>query len=266
VFIMTKLEKPSALERLPEIIAGSDAVMVARGDLGVAMPPQKVPTIQRRVLQACREAGKPVVVATQMLESMILAPTPTRAEASDVATAVYDGADAVMLSDESAAGEYPVEAVRIMNEIIAEVERDPFHRRSLDAAHPAPEVSVSDVICDALRRSAMILPVAALVTYTAAGHTALRAARERPGAPILSLTPDMKIARRLALVWGVHPLVVPDFGRLSEIVDHACASACRQEFATPGDTIVITGGMPFGLSAGTNLLRIAQVPLQQPAG
>jgi pyruvate kinase len=266
VFVMTKLEKPSAVERLPEIVAGSDAVMVARGDLGVEMPPQKVPPIQRQVLRACRQAGKPVVVATQMLESMISAPTPTRAEASDVATAVYDGADAVMLSAESAAGEYPAEAVRIMSEIITEVERDPFHRRTLDAAHPAPEASVSDVICDALRRSATILPVATLVTYTAAGRTALRAARERPSAPILSLTPDLATARRLALVWGVHPLLVPDFGRLSEIVDNACASACREEFAKPGDTIVITGGMPLGVSGGTNLLRIAQVPLQHPAG
>jgi pyruvate kinase len=171
-----------------------------------------------------------------------------------------------MLSAESAAGEYPAEAVRIMSEIITEVERDPFHRRTLDAAHPAPEASVSDVICDALRRSATILPVATLVTYTAAGRTALRAARERPSAPILSLTPDLATARRLALVWGVHPLLVPDFGRLSEIVDNACASACREEFAKPGDTIVITGGMPFGVSGGTNLLRIAQVPLQHPAG
>ena len=260
VSVMTKLEKPSAVERLDEIVARSDAVMVARGDLGVEMPPQKVPTIQRQVLRACRRAGKPVVVATQMLESMITTPTPTRAEASDVATAVYEGADAVMLSTESAAGQYPVEAVRMMNEIIAEVERDAHYRRALDAAHPEPEATVSDVICDALRRSAAILPVAALVTYTAIGRTALRAARKRPTAPILSLTPETATARRLALVWGVHAVVVPDFNRLSAIVDNALVITEREGFAQSGDTIAITGGMPFGVPGTTNLLRIAQLP------
>ena len=266
VQVMTKLEKPSAVERLDEIVARSDAVMVARGDLGVEMPPQKVPTIQRQVLRACRKAGKPVIVATQMLESMITTPTPTRAEASDVATAVYEGADAVMLSAESAAGQYPLEAVRMMNEIIAEVERDPYYRRAIDAAHSEPEATVSDVICDALRRSAAILPVAALVTYTAMGKTALRAARERPAGPILSLTPHLATARRLALVWGVHPVVVPDFDRLSEIVDNAFVITEQEGFAEPGDTIAITGGMPFGVSGGTNLLRIAQLPRDKAAG
>jgi pyruvate kinase len=260
VAVMTKLEKPSAVERLEEIVARSDAVMVARGDLGVEMAPQKVPTVQRRVLRACRKAGKPVIVATQMLESMIEAPVPTRAEASDVATAVYEGADAVMLSAESAAGRYPVEAVRIMSEIIAEVERDPHYRKATDAAHPEPEATVSDVICDALRRSAAILPVAALVTYTASGQTALRAARERPAAPILSLTPDLPTARKLALVWGTHAVHVREFGHLSEIVDNAFEIAAREGFAKPGDTITITGGMPFGVAGGTNLLRVAQLP------
>jgi pyruvate kinase len=260
VSVITKLEKPSAVERLDEIVARSDAVMVARGDLGVEMPPEKVPTIQRRVLRACRQAGRPVIVATQMLESMIEAPTPTRAEASDVATAVYDGADAVMLSAQSAAGRYPVEAVQIMNEIIAEVERDPHYRKATDAAHPDPEATVADVICDALRRSAAILPVAALVTYTTSGFTTLRASRERPAAPILSLTPDLAIARRLALVWGVHAVQIPESGGLSEIVDDACLVATREGFARPGDMITVTGGMPFGIAGGTNLLRIAQVP------
>ena len=230
--MVTKLEKPSAVENLDEVVARSDAVMVARGDLGVEMPPQKVPTIQRQTLRACRKAGKPVIVATQMLESMIEAPTPTRAEASDVATAVYEGADAVMLSAESAAGRYPLEAVRIMSEIIAEVERDPYYRTASDAAHPEPEPTVSDVICDALRRSAAILPVAALVTYTASGTTALRAARERPAAPILSLTPDLPTARRLALVWGTHAVHVQEFGRLSRdrrqrVRDRPAGGLCR---------------------------------------
>jgi pyruvate kinase len=260
VMVMAKLEKPAAIERLDEIITRSDAVMVARGDLGVEMQPEKVPTIQRQVLRAGRAAGRPVVVATQMLESMIEAPTPTRAEASDVATAVYEGADAVMLSAESAAGRYPVEAVKMMDRIIAEVERDPHYRRATDAAHPPPEATVSGVICDALRRSAAILPVAALVTYTASGKTALRAARERPAGMILSLTPDLPTARRLALVWGTHPVHVHAFGELSEIVDNACAVTAREGFAVPGDTIAITGGMPFGVAGGTNLLRIAQLP------
>jgi pyruvate kinase len=260
IFVMTKLEKPSAVERLDEIVARSDAVMVARGDLGVEMPPQKVPTIQRRILRICRQAGKPVVVATQMLESMIVAPTPTRAEASDVATAVYEGADAVMLSAESAAGQYPVEAVRMMSEIITEVERDPHYRKALDSAHPVPEATVSDIICDALRRSAAILPMAALVTYTAAGKTALRAARERPAASILSLSPDVATCRRLSLVWGVHAIQTSVIERLSEIVDNAFDVTQREGFAEPGDTIAITGGMPFGVSGSTNLLRIAQIP------
>ena len=260
IFVITKLEKPSAVERLDEIVARSDAVMVARGDLGVEMPPQKVPIIQRRILRICRQTGKPVIVATQMLESMIVAPTPTRAEASDVATAVYEGADAVMLSAESAAGQYPVEAVRMMSEIITEVERDPHYRKALDSAHPDPEATVSDIICDALRRSAAILPMAALVTYTAAGKTALRAARERPAAPILSLSPDLATCRRLSLVWGVHAIQTSTVERLSEIVDNAFDVTQREGFAEPGDTIAITGGMPFGVSGNTNLLRIAQIP------
>jgi len=260
IFVITKLEKPSAVERLDEIVARSDAVMVARGDLGVEMPPQRVPIIQRRILRICRQTGKPVIVATQMLESMIVAPTPTRAEASDVATAVYEGADAVMLSAESAAGQYPVEAVRMMSEIITEVERDPHYRKALDSAHPDPEATVSDIICDALRRSAAILPMAALVTYTAAGKTALRAARERPAAPILSLSPDLATCRRLSLVWGVHAIQTSTVERLSEIVDNAFDVTQREGFAEPGDTIAITGGMPFGVSGNTNLLRIAQIP------
>ena len=201
--MITKLEKPSAVEQLEEIVACSDAVMVARGDLGVEMPPQKVPTIQRQVLRACRKAGKPVIVATQMLESMIEAPTPTRAEASDVATAVYDGADAVMLSAESAAGRYPVEAVRIMSEIIAEVERDPHYRTATDAAHPEPEATVSDVICDALRRSAAILPVAALVTYSGRQDGAAGGARA-PGRS--DPEPDARFSHRAPARPGLgHP-------------------------------------------------------------
>jgi pyruvate kinase len=258
--IMTKLEKPSAVERLEEIVELSDAITVARGDLGVEMPPEKVPIIQRQILRCCRAAGKPVVVATQMLESMIQAPTPTRAEASDVATAVYDGADAVMLSAESAAGKYPLEAVRIMDRIIAEVEADPYYRKSVDSAHPEPESTIADSICCALRRATAILPVRAVVTYTTSGSTSLRAARERPAAPILSLTPDVRTARRLALVWGTHAVEVHELGHLSDIVDRACDIALREGFGLPGEIVAIAAGMPFGVAGTTNLLRIAQLP------
>ena len=261
VSLVAKLEKPAAVERLDEIVARSDAVMVARGDLGVEMAPQRVPIIQRQIIRACRAAGKPVIVATQMLESMIEAPTPTRAEASDVATAVYEGADAVMLSAESAAGRYPVEAVRMMEDIIAEVEADPHYRRATDAAHPEPDATVSDVICYAVRQAASILPVAAIVTYTTSGWTTLRAARERPAAPILGLTPDLATARRLCLVWGTYPVQTPEAAHVAEIVDFACATVAAQGMAEPGGIIAIAAGMPFGVAGTTtNLLRIARLP------
>ena len=261
VYLVAKLEKPAAVERLDEIVARSDAVMVARGDLGVEMAPEKVPTIQRQIIRACRAAGKPVIVATQMLESMIEAPTPTRAEASDVATAVYEGADAVMLSAESAAGKFPVEAVRMMDNIIAEVEADPHYRKATDAAQPEPETTISDVICTALRQTASILPIKAIVTYTTSGWTTLRAARERPAAPILALTPDIKTARRLTLVWGTYPIQTPAAEMLSEIVEYACATAAMKGHALPGDILAIAAGMPFGVAGTTtNLLRIARLP------
>ena len=260
VYLVAKLEKPSAVDRLDEIVAHSDAVMVARGDLGVEMAPEKVPTIQRRILRACRATGKPVIVATQMLESMIEAPTPTRAEASDVATAVYEGADAVMLSAESAAGKFPVEAVRMMESIIAEVESDPHYRVATDAAHPQPEATISDVICQSLRQAAAILPIKAIVTYTMSGKTTLRAARERPAAPILCLTPDLATARRMALVWGAYAMQTPEAAQVDEIVDEAARAAAAAGFAAPGELIAIAAGLPFGVAGTTNLLRIARLP------
>jgi pyruvate kinase len=258
--VMAKLEKPAAIERLDEIIARSDAVMVARGDLGVEMPAEKVPSIQRLILRTARIAGKPVVVATQMLESMIEAPTPTRAEASDVATAVYEGADAVMLSAESAAGRYPVEAVRVMDRIIAEVEQDPYYREATDAAHPPPEATVADVICHALRRAAAVLPVKAIVTYTTSGSTALRAARARPAAPILGLTPDVRTARRLCLAWGLYAVRTRAASQVAELVEHACETAEAEGLAGPGELIAIAAGMPFGIPGSTNLLRLERLP------
>src|SRR5436190_6606587 len=257
--IMTKLEKPSAVERLDEIVEKSDAIMVARGDLGVELPAEKVPTIQRRIVRACRRQGKPVIVATQMLESMISSPVPTRAEASDVATAIYHGADAVMLSAESASGKYPLQAVQMMERILVEVEADPYHRQLLKASQTRAQATSADAICAAMDTIAGLLPVAVIVTYTTSGSTSLRAARERPIPPILSMTPSLATARRLALVWGVHSVQTPDVSDVAEMVAHASRRSVAEEFAKPGDTILISAGMPFGTSGATNLLRIATV-------
>ena len=234
--------------------------MVARGDLGVELPPEDVPSISRRIVRACRNAGKPVIVATQMLESMVSSPVPTRAEASDVATAIYDGADAVMLSGETAVGRYPVEAVDIMHRIIARVERDPHYREQIDAALTSPKPTAADAISDAMRRIAQTLSVAAAVTYTSSGSSSLRAARERPSAPVLSLTPHMSTARRLALVWGLHSVQSKDVEHVEEMVDQACHTAVTEGFANAGDRLVIMAGTPFGISGTTNMLRIARVP------
>ena len=258
--LVTKLEKPTAVEQLDEIIDLSDAIMVARGDLGVELPPEDVPSISRRIVRACRDAGKPVIVATQMLESMIASPVPTRAEASDVATAIYDGADAVMLSGESAVGRYPVEAVGIMHRIISRVERDPHYREQIEGALTSPAPTAADAISDAMRRIVQTLSATAAVTYTKSGSSSLRAARERPSSPILSLTPHVETARRLALVWGVHCVMTKDVDHVEEMVGQACRTAVAEGFANAGDLLVIMAGMPFGVSGTTNLLRIARVP------
>ncbi len=257
--IIVKIEKPSALAHLEELIQLSDAVMVARGDLGVEMPPEDVPSAQKRIVGACRLAGKPVVVATQMLDSMVHAPAPTRAEASDVATAVYDGADAMMLSAESASGSYPVESVAMMNRIIARTERDPLHRRLMAAQHPEPEATAADAISAAAAQVAHTLSAAAIVTYTTSGSTTLRAARERPGVPILCLTSSLATARRLALLWGTHCVETPDVNSFSEMVDKATRIAREEKFAEAGQRLVVTAGVPFGTPGSTNVLRIAWV-------
>ncbi|ALD91948.1 pyruvate kinase [Cupriavidus gilardii CR3] len=257
--VLSKIEKPAALQQLDEIVRVSDAVMVARGDLGVELPPERVPGVQKRILRVCRQLGKPIVIATQMLESMIDSPVPTRAEASDVASAIYDGADAVMLSAESANGRHPVPAVAMMNRIITEVERDPLYRNLLDAQHEAPLSTRQDAICAALREVTQIIGAAATVTYTSSGATALRAARERPCAPIVSITPHVEIARRLALAWGVHSTVSPDVQSVDEMVDAAARAALAEGYAQPGDQITIAAGMPFGQGGTTNLLRVAEV-------
>ncbi len=258
-WVMTKLEKPQALENLDEIVRLSDAVMVARGDLGVELPPEEVPLAQKRIVRAARTMGRPVVVATQMLESMIAAPAPTRAEASDVATAVFDGADAVMLSAETAAGQYPYEAVNIMDRIIARVEQDPGWRAMIEASRPEPEASAADAIAAATRQICHTIRAAAIVAYTASGATALRVARERPEAPIIGFTPHMETARRMAAVWGVHPVVSADVHSLSEAVNRAVRAAVAEGLASHGAEIVVAAGIPFGHSGTTNTVRVAGV-------
>jgi len=257
--IVAKLEKPAAIAALDAIVAETDAVMVARGDLGVEMPAEQVPAIQKRIVDACRRAGKPVIVATQMLESMVNAPVPTRAEASDVATAIYEGADAVMLSAESASGRFPVEAVRMMSRIVACTEQDPHYRAAIDASRSDPPSNAPDAIGSAMRHVTELLQAAATVAYTSSGYSALRMARERPRAPILGMTPKLAVARRLALVWGVHAVLCHDVADVPEISDLASITARREGFGEAGQTIVISAGMPFGVSGTTNLLRIAQI-------
>ena len=260
--ILSKLEKPAAIARLEEIVAVSDAVMVARGDLGVEMPAESVPAIQKRIVRMCRQMGKPVVVATQMLESMIESPVPTRAEASDVATAVYDGADAVMLSAESASGKYPLEAVSMMNRIIEQVEADPAYRQVINASYssPAPGAArIAEAVCGAMRCAVAMLHAAAIVCYTRSGKTSLRAARERPECPVMTLTPNESTARRLALVWGIHAIRIDGVSNVNEMTSLACETALREGFARSGQHIIAIAGMPFGSAANTNLMRIATV-------
>ncbi len=257
--VMAKIEKPQAIERLDEIIELADALMVARGDLGVEMPLEAVPGLQKRISRAARKAGRPVVVATQMLESMITAPVPTRAEVSDVATAVFEGADAVMLSAESAAGEHPVEAVATMNRIAEAVERETFYRGILQAQRPEPEATGNDAICAAARQIAETLNVAAIVCYTAKGTTAMRAARERPASALIGLSPVPETARRLSLVWGVHAVIGADARDPEDMVEKANRIVVAEGFAKPSQRILIMAGVPFGTPGATNLLRLAFV-------
>ncbi|MFN7114007.1 MAG: pyruvate kinase [Alphaproteobacteria bacterium] len=257
--VMVKLEKPSAIEFLQPIIDLADAVMLARGDLGVEIPAEKVPSVQKRVVRYCRQAGKPVIIATQMLESMISSPRPTRAEASDVATAIYDGADAVMLSAETASGEYPLEAVSIMDRIAADVEADDLYRKIINAEHPDPDGSPSDAITSAASSVATTIGAAAIVNYTTSGSTALRTARERPTVPIMCLTPSLDVARRMQLSYGVYPVETEDVDNFGDMVKKAVRTALEQTIAAKGQRVVITAGVPFGTPGATNILRIAWV-------
>jgi pyruvate kinase len=257
--VMVKLEKPAAIQRLSEIIELADGLMVARGDLGVEMPPEDVPSVQKQVVHACRVAGKPVVVATQMLESMITSPTPTRAEVSDVATAVYEGADAVMLSAETAAGRHPIESAAMMNRIASRVQQDPLYFSMLEGTLIEHEHTAPDAISAAARQVASTIGAAAIVSYTTSGATALRAARERPEVPILVLTSKLGTARRLAVLWGAHCVHTSDIKNFNDMVQKAVRIAHREEIAQPGQRVVVTAGVPFGTPGATNVLRIAWV-------
>ncbi|MHA1523509.1 MAG: pyruvate kinase [Alphaproteobacteria bacterium] len=255
--IVAKIEKPAALESIDGIIALADAIMVARGDLGVEIPPEEVPGRQKELVRACRLAGKPVIVATQMLETMITSPQPTRAEASDVATAVYDGADAVMLSAETAAGDFPVESVAMMSRIIRSTEEHKSYRAIIEALKPEVENTIPHAIASAAARVASMVQATAIVSFTSSGTTAARVARSRPDEPIISMTPNLGVARKLALLWGAHTVHHADILSFHEMVETAETVAREQGFAETGDRIVVTAGVPFGASGTTNILQVA---------
>lgn len=262
---LAKIEKPRAIDWLPEILDLSDALMVARGDLGVELPIQEVPGKQKLITKMARKAGKPVVVATQMLESMITAPVPTRAEVTDVANAVFDGADAVMLSAESAAGQYPVEAVSMMDKIATTVEGDPQYVTMMDSQRNEPESTTPDAIMAAVHEVTSTIHARAVVCWTKSGSTALRAARERSDAPIIALTPSIDVSRRLSLVWGLHCIYTEDAQDLDDMVDRACRFAFLEGFAKPGERVVVTAGVPLRTPGATNMLRVAFVGPQKTA-
>ncbi len=254
--LMAKIEKPAAIDRLTEIIELADGIMVARGDLGVELNPEEVPPLQKRIVAATRRSGKPVVVATQMLESMIESPAPTRAEVSDVANAVYDGADAVMLSAETASGAWPVEAVTIMDRIAGQVERDPGYRQQVSFADVMPDRTTADALAHSCASIAESLPIAGVIVFTGSGSTARRVARERPAAPMLVLTPSQKIARKLALLWGAHAVTTKDIGSFEEMIGKGKRMALRHGFGTAGSKLIALAGVPFGTPGATNLLHV----------
>ena len=255
--LLSKIEKPSAVEQFDAILKVSDGIMVARGDLGVELPVQNVPPIQKRLVRKCRAAAKPVIVATQMLESMIESPMPTRAEVSDVATAIYEGSDAIMLSAESAAGGYPIEAVTTMNNVAVEVESDPTYTEILESSRKAKRHTVADAIVAAAREIAETTDVKAICCYTQSGTTALLTARERPRVPIIAMTSEIGTSRRLALSWGTNCVRSGPKERFKEAVVSAVRAALSQGFAEENDQVVITAGVPFNIPGTTNILRVA---------
>ncbi|HYZ48508.1 MAG TPA: pyruvate kinase [Sphingomonas sp.] len=257
--LLAKIEKPAALERLEPILELADAVMVARGDLGVELPPQDVPPMQKRIVETARRMGRPVVVATQMLESMIKSPTPTRAEVSDVATAIYDGADAVMLSAESAAGDWPEESVAMMNAIANAVERDPGYAARVHFTETRPDPTTADALAEAAGSIASTVSAAAIICFTLSGSTARRVARERPSVPLLVLTPKLETARRLGLLWGVHAVRTRDVESFEEMIAKSKRMALRHNIAKAGDRVIVIAGVPFGTPGSTNVLHVARI-------
>ncbi|HEX7022631.1 MAG TPA: pyruvate kinase [Trueperaceae bacterium] len=257
--LMAKIEKPSAVARFDEILQEVDGVMVARGDLGVEMPPERVPIIQKRLIRASLEAGKPVVTATQMLESMISSPTPTRAESSDVANAIFDGTDAVMLSAETAVGAFPIEAVRMMDRIACSVESDPGYQQGMREHYPKPEDTTADAVSLGACEMAFTLSAGVIVTFTSSGTTAMRVSRNRPSAPILAITPNERAYRQMSVVWGVFPVMSEEIHNTDEMVDVAAQIIARTGIAPEGSRFVITAGVPFGMRGTTNLIRIERV-------
>ncbi|WP_296678540.1 pyruvate kinase [Novosphingobium sp.] len=254
--LMAKIEKPAAVERLEEIIELANGIMVARGDLGVELNPEEVPPLQKHIVAMTRRSGKPVVVATQMLESMIESPAPTRAEVSDVANAVYDGADAVMLSAETASGAWPVEAVTIMHRIAAQVESDPGYAERVHFTQVMPDATTADALAQASATIAETVKVAGIIVFTGSGSTARRVARERPSVPMLVLTPSAKIARRLALLWGTHAVSTKDIGSFEEMIAKGKRMALRHGFGSAGSKLIALAGVPFGTPGSTNLLHV----------
>ena len=255
--LMSKIEKPAAVKEFDSILEASDAIMVARGDLGVELPVQNLPPIQKRLVRKCRNAAKPVIVATQMLESMVESPIPTRAEVSDVAAAIYEGADAVMLSAESAVGSYPVEAVSTMNNVAIEVESDPIYRNVVDASRGGPKESVADGIVSAAREIAETADIKVICCYSESGTTALLVARERPHVSIIAMTAREDTARRLCLSWGLHCVKTPTVDRFKTAVLNSARAAVKEGFAEASDQLVVTAGVPFGKPGTTNILRVA---------
>jgi pyruvate kinase len=258
--VLSKIEKPAALEHIDDIIRLSGAIMVARGDLGVEIPHEDVPGRQKELIKSCRLAGKPVIVATQMLDSMVAAPTPTRAEASDVATAIYDGADAVMLSAESASGQYPIESVTMMSKIIEATERHKMYRAIIDASHPGEEETAPHAVAAAAADLAAALHASAIVAFTSSGTTAARIARKRPKVPLLAITPEQSVARQLCLLWGAHSVLSEDIHTYEEMVEKATQTARAESFAKQAESIVIVAGIPFAEAGTTNNLRVVQIP------
>ena len=257
--LLAKIEKPQAIDRLEEIVEACDGVMVARGDLGVELPPQSVPPLQKRIVETARRLGRPVVVATQMLESMIQSPSPTRAEVSDVATAIYDGADAIMLSAESAAGAWPVESVAMMNAIGISVESDPGHGDRIHFTVTRPDPTTADALAEAAKSIARTTSATAIICFTTSGSTARRIARERPPVPILTLTPNKDTARRLGLLWGTHAVHTRDVESFEDMVGKAKRMALRTGIAKAGDRVIVMAGVPFRTPGSTNVLHVVHI-------